>query len=137
LPYRLAVAALSPRDAFEVGQSPSEVPEHIRAFMARISIEADEALLAQYPQQWPARVEVTTSSGRHTRTVIDVPGDTARLFDLDAVTTKFHRFIAPALGVATTTRLLQRAEGLLDGATTPIQLLNEIEGLASAKARQK
>jgi 2-methylcitrate dehydratase PrpD len=137
LPYRLAVAALSPRDAFEVGQSPSEVPEHIRAFMARISIEADEALLAQYPQQWPARVEVTTSSGRHTRTVIDVPGDTARLFDLDAVTTKFHRFIAPALGVATTTRLLQRAEGLLDGVTTPIQLLNEIEGLASAKARQK
>lgn len=137
LPYKLAVAALSPRVAFEVGQSPSEVPEHIRAFMARISIEADQALLAQYPRQWPARVEVTTSSGRHMRTVTDVPGDTAQPFDLGAVTTKFHQFIAPALGVETTTRLLQRAQGLLDGATTPVQFLKEIEGLAAAKTTQK
>ncbi len=137
LPYRLAVAALSPRVAFDVGQSPGEVPERIRAFMARVSIEADEALLATYPRQWPARVEVTTPSGRHTRTVTDVPGDTARPFDLAAVTTKFHQFIAPALSVETTTRLSQRAEGLLDGATTPVQLLKEIEGLAAAKTPQK
>jgi 2-methylcitrate dehydratase PrpD len=137
LPYRLAVAALSPRVAFDVGQSPSEVPEHIGAFMARISIEADEALLAQYPRQWPARVEVTTSSGQRVRTIIDVPGDTARPFDLHAVTGKFHQFIAPSLGVETTTRLLQRAQGLLDGTTTPVQLLKEIEGLGAAQAAQK
>ncbi len=137
LPYRLAVAALSPRDAFEVGQSPNEVPEHIRTFMARISIEADEDLLATYPEQWPARVEVTMSSRRHTRSVTDVPGDTARPFDLGAVTGKFHQFITPALGLETTTRLLQRAEGLLDGATTPVQLLKAIEGLAPAKASLK
>jgi 2-methylcitrate dehydratase PrpD len=137
LPYRLAVAALSPSAAFDVGQSPREVPANIRAFMERISIEADEALLATYPRQWPARVEVTTSSGRHMRTIIDVPGDTARPFDLHAVTGKFHQFIAPSLGVETTTRLLQRVQGLLDGAMTPAQLLKDIEGIAVAKTTKK
>src|SRR5262249_36183880 len=81
LPYRLALAALAPHAAWDIGQAPVVVPDDVRAFMGRIAIEPDETLLSNFPAQWPARVEVMTSSGRHERTVTHVPGDPARPFD--------------------------------------------------------
>ena len=127
LPYRMAVAALAPQAAFEVGQAPAQVPDPIRAFMTRIAIEPDDALLADYPRQWPARVEAATLSGRLVRTVTHVPGDPARPYDAAAVQEKFRRFVEPALGAAAASTLLQQARGLLSGQTAPAQLLKEIE----------
>jgi 2-methylcitrate dehydratase PrpD len=131
LPYRMAVAAVDSAAAFEVGQAPAQVAAPIRAFMARIAIEPDEALLADYPRHWPARVEAATLSGRHVRGVTHVPGDPARPYDAAAVQGKFRRFVEPALGTAAAAAMLKGALGLASGQTSPAQLLDKIEQAAS------
>ena len=132
LPYRLALAALAPHAAWEVGQAPREVPHDIRAFMGRIAVRADEALLSIFPSQWPARIEVMTSSGRHERTVTDVPGDPARPFGAEAVREKFCRFVAPVIGADGAAQMLEYAFGLLNGQTDAARLLHRIEELGGA-----
>src|SRR5258708_39675202 len=99
LPYRLALAALAPQAARDVGHAPADVPDPIRAFMARVPVPPDEALLSNFPSRWPARIEAMTTSGRFERTGTDVPGDPARPFDADAVREKFRRLAAPVIGV--------------------------------------
>jgi len=125
LPYRLAVAALAP-PASGVDEAPAQVPQNVRAFMDRVAIASDDSLLASFPRQWPARLEVTTSSGRHERSVAHVPGDPARPFDAAAVAAKFQRFAAPAIG-ARVGRLFEQALGLLDGKSSAAQLIDAIE----------
>ena len=127
LPYHLAVAAVAPEAAFDVGQSPGEVPDTIRAFMGKVSVEPDDALLAHYPLEWPARVEAATSSGRHVRTVTRVPGEPLRRFDTTAVKTKFHRFAVPAVGAETATRVFEQAFRLLDEPAAAALLFSDIE----------
>jgi 2-methylcitrate dehydratase PrpD len=100
--------------------------------MARIAIEPDDALMSNYPQDWPARVEAATSSGRHARTVTHVPGDPALPYDAAAVQAKFHRFAEPAIGAAPAALLLERALGLLNGQTSCAQLLQDIEHACAA-----
>jgi 2-methylcitrate dehydratase PrpD len=131
LPYRMAVAAVGPQAAFEVGQAPAQVAEPIRAFMARITIEPDDALLADYPRHWPARVEAATLSGRHARSVTHVPGDPARPYDGAAVQEKFRRFVEPVIGATAAATMLQQARGLIGGQTKPATLLAEIERACS------
>jgi 2-methylcitrate dehydratase PrpD len=136
LPYRMAIAALAPQASSHVGQAPAEVPDRIRAFMDRIAIETDATLLAMFPSQWPARIEVATSSCRHERTVTDVPGDPARPFDADAVCEKFHRFVTPVIGSEVGTQLLAQAIGLLGGQFDSARLLHQIEEVGLARQRE-
>jgi len=126
LPYRLALAALAPHAAFDVAQAPSHVPDRIRAFMDRIAVAPDQALLAEFPARWPARVEITTPSGRTERTVMDVPGDPARPFDKGAVRAKFQRLAAPVLTAEACERTLACVFGLLRGETNAAELLQQI-----------
>jgi 2-methylcitrate dehydratase PrpD len=133
LPYRLALAALAPDDALEVGQAPASVPDDIRAFMDRIVIEPDETLLSNFPSQWPARVDVMTPSGRYERTVTDVPGDPARPFDANAVREKFHRLVTPVTGAERSAQIQNLAFGLLDGRTDAARLLLQIEELGRSR----
>ena len=44
----MAVAAVAPDLAFDVAQSPASLPPAVRAFMDKITVEADERLLADY-----------------------------------------------------------------------------------------
>jgi 2-methylcitrate dehydratase PrpD len=104
--YCMAVAALAPELAFDLQQALPELPPAVRDFMAKIKVEADESLLADYPRAWPARVRVAVGSARHEQTVTHVPGDPARPYDRTRVQEKFLRFAQPALGA-------QRAEHLL------------------------
>jgi 2-methylcitrate dehydratase PrpD len=133
LPYRLAVAALAPEAASDIGQAPGQVPDNIRAFMDRVAIAPDDALLSRFPRQWPARVEVVTSSGRHERTVTDVPGDPARPFDTAAMEEKFRRVVAPSIGAEAAAQMLERALGLLDGQTAAGQLVRDIDRAGGAR----
>ena len=127
LPYRMAAAAVDPAAAFEVGQAPAQIAEPIRAFMARIAIEPDKALLADYPRHWPARVEAVTLSGRHVRSVTHVPGDPARPYDAAAVHEKFRRFVEPAIGAAAAAATLKSVLGLVNGQTPPATFLAKVE----------
>jgi 2-methylcitrate dehydratase PrpD len=94
----MALAAFAPEAVFDVEQAPSGISDRLQAFMARISVKADEGLLQYYPKSWPARLEVATPSGKHERLVIHVPGDPQRPFDEPQVAAKFRRVTAPLIG---------------------------------------
>jgi 2-methylcitrate dehydratase PrpD len=108
LPYCLAVAAVAPQLAFDVQQSPPELPPAVRSFMARIKVEADEGLLGDYPLIWRGRVGVVAGETRHERLVTHVPGDPARPFDRAQVREKFSSFVGPALGEQNAKHILAR-----------------------------
>jgi 2-methylcitrate dehydratase PrpD len=131
LPYRLALAALMPRAAWDVSQAHADVPDHIRAFMDRVAVAPDESLLSSFPSRWPARIEVVTSSGRYERTLTDVPGDPARPLDRDAVCEKFRR-LTSAVAEASE-QALENAFGLLSGQTDAAELLHQIEEIAELR----
>ena len=114
-PYCMAVAAIAPDLAFEVGQSPASLPPPVRAFMNKITVEADERLLADYPRAWTARVSVEAASGRHERQLMHVPGDPARPFDRSRVRDKFLRFVSPVLGTAEAEQILTRCSEAFAG----------------------
>jgi 2-methylcitrate dehydratase PrpD len=127
LPYQMAVAALAAQAASDILQAPEQVSDGIRAFIDRVAVEPDDALLPRFPRQWPARVEVVTSSGRQERTVTDVPGDPARPFDAAAVEAKFRRVVVPSIGADAAAQVLEHGLGLLSGQTAAAQLLRDID----------
>jgi 2-methylcitrate dehydratase PrpD len=98
LPYQMAVAALDPAAADDVGQARQNLDPALQAFMGRITVTSDPALLANYPAAWPARVTVTTTAGTHERIVSQVPGDPARPFGRHDMASKFARFVGPVIG---------------------------------------
>src|SRR5262249_41309253 len=108
LPYCMAVAAIAPDLAFNVRQSPPELPSAVRGFMSKIKVAADDGLLAEYPQTWPARVRVIANSGTHERRVTHVPGDPERALSVAEVTRKYIRFAVPVLGDEKANQIMQR-----------------------------
>jgi 2-methylcitrate dehydratase PrpD len=127
--YAMAAAALAPEMAFDVQQTPQDLPPHVRALMAKIKVEADEYLLAGYPERWPARVRIAAGPTRHARDVTHVPGDPALPFDGARVREKFLRFTQPVLEESAE-RILARCGGVL--ATGEFsQLMDEIEQACS------
>jgi len=129
--YAMATAALAPEMAFDVQQTPPDLPAPVRALMGKIKVEADERLLAGYPASWPARLRVTAGPTRHARDVTHVPGDPALPFDRARVREKFLRFTQPVLGVETAERSLARCSGVLVTGEFS-QLMDEIERDCSA-----
>ena len=134
--YCMALAAFAPEMAFDVQQTPADLPPAVRGLMAKINVEADARLLADYPVSWPARVRVAAGSARHERDVTHVPGDPARPFDRDSVRKKFLRFTQPVLGADNAARILARCSGVLaTGAFS--QLIDEIEQACAVDARSR
>jgi 2-methylcitrate dehydratase PrpD len=128
--YNMAAAALAPGLADALSPSPDDVPEAVHSMMGKITVEPDDALLADYPRVWPAHVSVTTASGMHERRVTAVPGDPARPFSADDVAAKFRRFVAPVLGTDGADALLRSASGIGSGDQTPATLLSELDRVA-------
>jgi len=98
LPYQMAVAALEPTAALELGARADGPSSATQALMARIEVAGDDALLASYPAAWPARVVVVTPSGPREHQVAHVPGDPARPFAANDIASKFRHLAAPLLG---------------------------------------
>src|SRR5262245_27157857 len=132
--FAMAAAALAPEMAFDVQQTPPDLPPAVRGLMAKIKVEADARRLADYPAIWPARVRVAAGSARHERDVTHVPGDPALPFDRESVRKKFLRFTQPVLGAENAERILARCSGVLaTGAFS--QLIDDIEQVCSGDAR--
>jgi 2-methylcitrate dehydratase PrpD len=125
--YQMALSVFAPDAMFEVNQTPVAVPEEIRSFMTRVVVEADESLLAYYPNGWPARLLVRTRSGTHERIVTDVPGDPKRPFDEKQTVAKFRRVVAPLIGVDSAEDLAGHSLVALDADGSPALLLAKIE----------
>jgi 2-methylcitrate dehydratase PrpD len=128
--YCMAVAALVPDMAFDVQQTPPELPSAVRGLMAKIKVEADERLLADYPRSWPARARVAAGSARRERGVTHVPGDPALPFDRASVRKKFLRFTGPVLGMEKAERILSRCSDVLASGEFS-SLVDEIERASS------
>ena len=127
--YQMALAALTPDAAYALNAPAGPVSSAISAFMAKISVRAEESLLgAGYPRAWPAYVTVTTRSRQYERTVTHVPGDPARPFGEDDLKAKFRRVIAVPLESEQAGGLYDRALVALD---RPVEMLGEIERVSA------
>jgi 2-methylcitrate dehydratase PrpD len=129
LPYQMAVAALAPRSDLDVAQAPAAVSAELQGFMARITVAADNALLADYPKVWPGRIVVTTSSGRHERSTRAVPGDSAHPFTDAEVGAKFQRLVAPVAGETRARRLFDLGSSVLQHETALSTIVTEVKDL--------
>jgi 2-methylcitrate dehydratase PrpD len=98
LPYQMAMVALHPDAMLGLGEPAVQSLPALQAFMARVKVATDDSLLADYPSAWPARVVVTTPSGRHERRTRDVPGDPARPFAEADIRNKFLRGVGSGIG---------------------------------------
>src|SRR5262249_29367792 len=113
-PYQVAGAALQPAAAFDVRGPPKELTPEVAAFMTRVKVAGDDALLAAYPSAWPARIAVETRSGVRERAVTHVPGDPARPMSAGDIAAKFSRLAAPAIGDARAAEPFGRSIACLD-----------------------
>ncbi len=91
-PYQIALAAMAPDLAFDVGQG-DELPVDVLRFMNKITIRADESMLQGFPGQWRARIRVRAAVGESDRLVDAIPGDPRRSFDIGDVVAKSRRLI--------------------------------------------
>jgi len=137
LPYHLAIAACDPDVAFDIAQSPPSVPEPMRAFMAKVNVVADAALLVHYPAAWPARVTVRMADGRHERLMLNVPGDRARPLSDAELGVKFRRFVAGAAGGPETESLLAACALVLETMGGASKLVGRIGSLLSGLSMPK
>jgi len=134
--YQMALAALAPDALFDVKQAPERVSGEIGSFMAKVSVKADDDLLHHYPKSWPARLGVTTPTGKHERLVIHVPGDPERPFDEREVAAKFRRTTAASIGERAADDLLRLSLTVLDGdEDAPRALLAQIERAATLASK--
>jgi len=113
LPYCMAVAAVAPQLAFDLQQSPPELPAAVREFMGKIKVEADAILLADYPRRWRARVSVVAGGNTYEQDVTEVPGDPTLPFYRSAVEEKFRRFVGAAIGAAEAEECLTRCSNAI------------------------
>ena len=126
-PYQIAVAAIAPELACDVGQS-DDVPVDVVRFMNKVAVRADESMLRGFPAQWPSRISVRTGTGDHDRLVHAVPGDPRRPFDLGDVITKSRRLI----GVSAD-EVADRCDAVLAGRTAAADLLAFVDETCARK----
>jgi 2-methylcitrate dehydratase PrpD len=117
LPYQMAIAALQPESRFDV--SPAKTPsDPLMDFMKRITVVGDQALMARYPREWPARIIVETRDGPREHAVTAVPGEPGRPLTIPELASKFDR-LAAAAGVQDVARLWSSGLNLLDAIAEP------------------
>jgi 2-methylcitrate dehydratase PrpD len=129
LPYHLAIAACDPDAEYDVGQTPASLSEDVQAFMVKVTVAADDVLLAHYPATWPARITVRTADKAHERLILAVPGESSRPLSAADLDAKFRRFVGAAAGALATESLLAACAGALGGSGDVVRLVNRIEGL--------
>jgi 2-methylcitrate dehydratase PrpD len=129
LPYHLAIAACDPSAEYDIGQTPASLSKDVQAFMAKVTVAADEALLAHYPTTWPARITARTADKAHERLVLAVPGEPTRPLSGADLEAKFRRFVGNAAGAPAADSLLAASAGALGGPGAAAHLVGQIEGL--------
>ena len=129
LQYQMAVAALTPDAAYDVAGPAGAVSPVLQAFMARIKLRPDEALLAAgYPKTWAANVVVTSASGRYERRATQVPGDPAFAGGEADLKAKFARVAASVLSDGRTDAMYAHALNALHRPADVLAALEQIGG---------
>jgi len=131
LPYQIAIALLAPDAALDIAKASPVMTPEIVALMGKVRVKADEALLADYPARWPARVVIKSMSGRHEYTCEHVPGDAERPLSAQALVDKFRGLAVPVAGDGRAEAMLDAALHIVDEPAAAAHLLRDIEGLYS------
>jgi len=129
--YQMAVAALSPDDAYSIGGPAGPISAALQSFMAKIAVRPDDGLRsAGYPQVWAAHVAVTTPSGRHERHAVQVPGDPAAGWGEADLKAKFERVTASVLDRGRADALFVDALAALERPAEMLAALERVGGAA-------
>ena len=126
LPYQLAMAALRRGQMLDLDEPAGPSLPALQSFMARVTVTADETLLADYPSAWPARIVVTTPTGRQERRVHDIPGDPARPFTEANLRNKFQGCVAHCLGEDAAKRLWQSSLTVLRSRDALLAMMQDL-----------
>jgi 2-methylcitrate dehydratase PrpD len=134
LHYHLALAAFDHSGLYDVQHSPQRIAGEIQAFMQKVSVSADHALLAHYPQAWPARIVVRSAGGSHERSVVQGWGDPQRPFNDARVEEKFRRVLTSVVA-ADVEKLLTRSRSVFDVGGSAAALVQDIARVIRNDAR--
>ena len=127
--YQFGLAAFDPPSLFDSARTSRVADTRIDALMDKITITVDETLEAHMPRCWPARVEVTTATGKLKKTVIAAPGDPDRRFNTDAAETKFHSVTDRLIGKSEADDWISAACGALTSSAAMQRLIGKFEDL--------
>jgi 2-methylcitrate dehydratase PrpD len=127
LPYQIAISVLQPETQFDLASAPRMPSSALQAFMARVTVKADDRLLANYPLQWPASVTLVSVQGRHERRINQIPGDPARPLSEARIAEKFRRLVSPVLGEGAAAPLWQSAMDAVRVADAPRLLVKRLD----------
>jgi 2-methylcitrate dehydratase PrpD len=131
LPYQMAVAVLQLGSQLDLAPAPAMPSPALQALMTRITVKADDRLLANYPLQWSANVTLVTAHGRYERHISHVPGDPAWPLSEARLAEKFQQLVAPVLGQGD--RLWQSALDTLRSAQALDRLVVRLDEIVSAR----
>lgn len=96
-----AIAALDPDALYDVERTSALADPRIRALAAKGRVVADPAFEKHYPARWPARIEVTTASGKLQHEVLEPSGDPGNPISDEQLAEKSLRILTHA-GLAAT-----------------------------------
>jgi 2-methylcitrate dehydratase PrpD len=127
--YQFALAAYRPDLLDDVVRPDLTQEAKIAAFMPKVEVAADAALVSYFPAAYPARVEATLADGETIATLVtDAAGDPARALSESELRGKFHRLADPVIGAAPADSLAQAALGAVSDDAALAALLTAIEG---------
>ncbi|SAL53631.1 MmgE/PrpD family protein [Caballeronia choica] len=107
VPFNVALGLVKRRVSF-VDFTPAEfISPEIERLMDRVTCHVDPALDAQYPQAWPARVEITLADGRTLVAATQyAKGDPRNPLSLDEVIAKHRSIVAGVVDESTDDAIL-------------------------------
>jgi len=106
VPYQIALALLEPDRLFDVRRTPPFTDDRVRELMSKIRVRRGRELDDQYPDAWPARVDIAAGGRRFTRLVRYPHGDARHPFEWGDVARKFRALAGPLLGTAEADRVV-------------------------------
>jgi 2-methylcitrate dehydratase PrpD len=118
LSYQMAIAALHPQSRFDVAPSEDMGTGPVMDFMKRVTVVADQNLMAHYPREWRARIVVETLDGPREHAVTAVPGDPSRPLPASELASKFNR-LATTASLQAVEQVWSAGLGLLDTIAEP------------------
>lgn len=98
MPFGAAVAVLH-RNAFLDQYSQDTIAsDAVKDIMTKVSCIHDSEIEKEFPQKWPARVELKTTDGRSFRVELDHPkGDPENPLSWEEIIVKFRNLVAPIM----------------------------------------
>jgi 2-methylcitrate dehydratase PrpD len=117
--YQIALALLEPERLFDVRRTPPFADDRVRELIVKIRVRRARELDQQYPETWPARVDIKAGGRHFTRLMRHPPGDARNPFGWDDVAQKFRTLAGPILGAVAADRVVSDMRAAKAGAAMP------------------